>query len=199
MTKKTTKKTKTREKNAKKTKTTTKKIIKETAQKTAKKTAKKTVKEVRLSPSLDSVCIGLVVSEFNQEITEALKQGALKILHEAFPHDPLEIRVVCVPGAMEIPLACHWLLEGGFCDGLVVCGAVIRGETSHYDLICNYLEKAVLSLSFDWGLPIGFGVITAETEEQALARAGGDLGNRGEDAALACLKMLKVQYDLFGS
>ncbi len=131
--------------------------------------------------------IAIVTSRFNSEITDLLKQGALAELKKA---DCL-IQSVDVPGAVEIPLAAQALLEAGF-DGVVVCGAVIRGDTSHYDLVCNSVERGITELMLQYKKPIGFGVITTENEEQAQARAGGSMGNKGAEAALVTLEMLGV-------
>jgi 6,7-dimethyl-8-ribityllumazine synthase len=137
--------------------------------------------------------IGLVTSRFNQEITSKLKEGALGVLR-ASDHQ-IEIKIVDVPGAVEIPLAAKWLLEQG-CDGVVACGAVIRGDTTHYDVVCNSVERGVTQLMLDQGKPVGFGVITTENEEQAFARAGGEHGNKGADAASVCLEMLELKASL---
>jgi 6,7-dimethyl-8-ribityllumazine synthase len=130
--------------------------------------------------------IGIVTARFNPEITERLEEGAIKYLEEI---DHIEIEAVRVPGAIEIPLACKVLLESG-CAGVVALGAVIRGETSHYDLVCNSVERGVTQLMLEKGQPIGMGVLTTENEEQAMARAGGNMGNKGAEAAQVVLEML---------
>jgi len=137
--------------------------------------------------------IGLVTSRFNQEITSKLKEGALEVLRSS-GHE-IEIKIIDVPGAVEIPLAAKWLLDKGY-DGIVACGAVIRGETTHYEIVCNSVERGVTQLMLDQGKPIGFGVITTENEEQALARSGGEHGNKGADAARVCIEMLELKASL---
>lgn len=132
--------------------------------------------------------IGVVTSRFNQEITEKLCVGALDYL-ESFEHAEIEVWSVSVPGAVEIPLACKALFDKG-ADGVVALGAVIRGETSHYDVVCNSVERGVTHLMLAYGKPIGFGVITTENEEQALDRAGGTHGNKGQEAAEVVLEMV---------
>lgn len=131
--------------------------------------------------------IGVVRSRFNEEITEKLEEGALDYL-QSFDDD-IEVMLVQVPGAVEIPLACQALFRQG-CAGVVALGAVIRGDTSHYDTVCNSVERGVTKLMLDWGRPIGFGVLTTENEDQAWARAGGDHGNKGTEAAQVAMEMI---------
>lgn len=138
--------------------------------------------------------IGIVTSRFNQEITQKLKDGATEALVK-YSKAPVEIVSYEVPGAVEIPLATQWLFENG-CDGVVTCGAVIRGDTTHYDVVCNSVERGVTHLMLQFGKPIGFGVITTENEDQALARAGGAHGNKGFDAAQVCLEMLELKNNI---
>lgn len=137
--------------------------------------------------------IGVVTSRFNEDITGKLEKGALSYL-ESLDVD-IEILAVRVPGAVEIPLVCQALFEQG-CDGVVALGAVIRGETSHYDYVCNSVERGVSELMLKYQKPIGFGVLTTENEEQALARAGGKHGNKGEEAAQVTLEMIGLLTDL---
>ncbi len=135
--------------------------------------------------------IGVVTSRFNSEITERLEEGAISYLETC----GAEILAVRVPGAVEIPLAAQALLDKG-CDGVVVCGAVIRGDTSHYDLVCNSVERGITQLMLVYKKPIGFGVITTENDEQAEARAGGKHGNKGEEAAQVTVEMIGLLLDL---
>lgn len=137
------------------------------------------------------VKIGLVTARFNQEITDKLEEGALDVLEES----EVEIYAVKVPGAVEIPLACRELLLAG-CDGVVALGAVIRGETTHYDYVCNSVERGISQLMLELGKPIGFGVLTTENEEQAYERVGGKHGNKGTDAALVTLEMVGLLPEL---
>jgi 6,7-dimethyl-8-ribityllumazine synthase len=137
------------------------------------------------------VKVGVVTARFNSEITDKLEEAALSYL-ENFD---LEILAVKVPGAMEIPLACKALFDIG-CDGVVTLGAVIRGETSHYDYVCNSVERGVTALMLEYKRPIGFGVLTTENEEQALDRAGGEHGNKGADTAQVVMEMMGLLQDL---
>lgn len=135
--------------------------------------------------------VGVVTARFNSEVTEKLTDGAIALLEE----NEAEIFCVKVPGAVEIPLACQALLDAG-CDGVVALGAVIRGETSHYDFVCNSVERGVTQLMLDYKKPIGFGVLTTENDEQALDRAGGKHGNKGAEAAQVTLEMIGLVKDI---
>src|SRR5690606_6551628 len=116
--------------------------------------------------------IALVVSRFNEEVTTALLKGALDRLKALnFPDE--KILVVHVPGAVEIPLAVKKIIEAQRYRAVVTLGAVIRGETTHYDYVCQQVSDGCQRLALDTGVPVIFGVLTTETEEQAMARAGG--------------------------
>lgn len=136
--------------------------------------------------------IGVVTAQFNSEITERLEAGARSTLLEA----GVQIMAVQVPGAIEIPLACQALLLDGKCDGVVALGAVIRGETSHYDYVCNSVERGITHLMLATRKPIGFGVLTTENEEQAFARVGGVHGHKGIETAQVVLKMLGLLQEI---
>jgi 6,7-dimethyl-8-ribityllumazine synthase len=131
--------------------------------------------------------LAIVVSKFNSEITSKLLQGAVEY-HKTQGVQPA---VIEVPGAVEIGVACAELLSKGF-DGVTVVGAVIRGDTSHYEVVCNSVERAVTHLMLEYRKPIGFGVLTTENEEQALDRAGGKHGNKGSESAAVVFEMLET-------
>ncbi len=135
--------------------------------------------------------IVVVTSRFNEEITDKLLEGALQVLEEA----DVEIFSIKVPGAVEIPLTIQTMLNLG-CDAAVALGAVIRGETSHYDYVCNSVERGVTQIMLETGKPIGFGVLTTENEQQALDRVGGKHGHKGEEAAQVALEMVGLLRDL---
>lgn len=138
--------------------------------------------------------IGIVTARFNSEITELLHQGSLQALKKA--GIPIKnIIDISVPGAIEIPLACKLLFQAG-CEAVIANGAVIRGDTTHYDLVCNSVERGVTHLMLELGKPIAMGVLTTENEEQAFARAGGNMGNKGYEAAEVALEMLKLKLSL---
>ncbi|MFP5518458.1 MAG: 6,7-dimethyl-8-ribityllumazine synthase [Bdellovibrionia bacterium] len=130
--------------------------------------------------------IGVVTSRWNAEVTEKLEEGALNYLEEL---TGIEIIAVKVPGAVEIPIACQSLLENG-CEGVVALGCVIRGDTTHYDYVCQSVERGVSQLMLQYKKPIGFGVLTTENDEQALDRAGGKHGNKGFEAAQVTVEMI---------
>lgn len=135
----------------------------------------------------------VLASRFNEPIVKKLVDGALEAL---IKYGVLfeDIDVVWVPGAWELPTAARWLLANERYDGLVAVGAVIRGETAHFDYIAGEASRGLATVSADSETPIGFGVLTCDTDEQAEARAGGPHGNKGWDAAVATLEMIDL-YD----
>jgi len=135
--------------------------------------------------------IGIVCSRFNAFIVSKLLDGALDGLTR---HNvPLaNIEVSWVPGAFEIPLIAKKMVETNRYDAIICLGTVIRGATSHYDLVCNEVAKGISQLSLSTGIPIIFGVNTTETIEQAIERSGTKAGNKGYDAALAAVEMVNL-------
>ena len=132
--------------------------------------------------------VAVVASRFNEPIVKKLVDGALEaLLKYGVVFD--DIDVVWVPGAWELPLAARWLLASERYDGIVAVGAVIRGDTAHFDYIAGEASKGLAAASAESETPIGFGVLTTDTEEQAEERAGGAHGNKGWDAAVAMLEM----------
>lgn len=131
---------------------------------------------------------GVVVSRFNDFITRPLLDGALDALrrHGA---DPADTTVVWVPGAVEIPLAAQRLAKSGRVDAVITLGAVIRGATSHYDYVCSVVSSGVGRVALDADLPVIFGVLTVDTIEQAIERAGTKAGNKGAEAAIGAVEM----------
>lgn len=140
--------------------------------------------------NVENLKIGVVTALFNRPVTEKLQAGALGEL-EKQGLKPEQIISVEVPGAFEIPLAAQALLERG-CDGVVTVGAVIRGDTAHFDFVCNAAERGCTELQLKYSKPVGFGVITTENAEQAYARAGGEKGNKGAEASEVVLTMIKI-------
>src|SRR5216110_1520775 len=140
------------------------------------------------SPAAARRRFAVIASRFNEPITSKLLDGALDALkrHGAAPDD---IDVVWVPGAWELPLVARRLLATDRYDALVVVGAVVRGDTPHFDYVAGEAARGLAQASAEYDRPIGFGVLTCDTKEQAEARAGGDHGNKGWDAALAALEM----------
>jgi len=132
--------------------------------------------------------VAVLASRFNEPIVKKLVDGALQALLKygvVFE----DIDVVWVPGAWELPVAARWLLASERYDGIVAVGAVIRGETAHFDYIAAEASRGLSDASAESETPIGFGILTCDTEEQAEARAGGAHGNKGWDAAVATLEM----------
>lgn len=138
--------------------------------------------------------VGIVVSRFNGFIAERLLDGALDALirHGAADGD---ITVVRVPGAFEIPLVAQKLASGGTYDAVICLGAVIRGATPHFDYVAAEVSKGVAQVSLKTGVPVAFGVLTTDSIEQAVERAGTKAGNKGFDAAMTAIEtanLLKV-------
>jgi 6,7-dimethyl-8-ribityllumazine synthase len=132
--------------------------------------------------------IAVVVSRFNETVTQVLGEGAVATLVECgVTFD--DIDVVVVPGAWELPTAARALLGTGRYDALVVVGAIVRGDTPHFDFVAGETSRAIMHLGTEFEVPIGFGLLTTDTMAQAEARAGGEHGNKGRDAALAALEM----------
>jgi 6,7-dimethyl-8-ribityllumazine synthase len=134
--------------------------------------------------------IGVVTSRFNSEITESLEKGAIDRLIELGVSQS-SIRRIRVPGAVEIPLVIQKLLDGE-CDGAIALGAVIRGETAHFDYVCNAVERGCTEVMLKTKKPVVFGVLTTDTEEQAKDRIGGAHGHKGRDAAEVVIEMLDL-------
>ena len=133
--------------------------------------------------------VAIVTALFNEELTKKLENGAIEQLAQ---NDLEPYARVYVPGAVEIPLAVKALLEKADCDGVVALGIVIRGETSHYDYVCNAVERGCSELQLQYNKPVAFGVLTTENRSQAEARCGGAKGNKGAEAAQVTLDMLQV-------
>lgn len=134
---------------------------------------------------------GVIVSRFNSFICDRLVEGAVDTLvrHGAADDD---IDIVRVPGAFEIPMAAKKAVATGRYDALICLGAVIRGSTPHFDYVCAEVSKGVASVSLDSGLPVAFGVITTDSIEQAIERAGTKAGNKGVDAAMTAIEMVNL-------
>ena len=131
--------------------------------------------------------VGIVVSRFNADVGDALLAAALRALDEAGVSSD-SITVASVPGALEAPLALQRMAQTGDYDALVVLGAVIRGETYHFEIVANESAAGVASIQLEFGIPIGNGILTTNTEEQARARTE----SKGRDAALAALEMANL-------
>ncbi len=137
----------------------------------------------------------IVTSRFNEFITHKLEEGALDALKRHGADDGT-ITIVRVPGAFEIPYAASKLAQSGNYDAVICIGVIIRGQTPHFTYICNELTKGIAKISLDTGVPVIFGVITAETIEQAIERAGTKLGNKGFDSAMSAMEMVNLYKEL---
>ncbi len=137
------------------------------------------------------VKFALVVARFNSFITERLLEGAMDCLVRNGA-DPGDITVVRVPGAYEIPLAAQKLAQSKKYGGIITLGAVVRGATPHFEYVCAEVSKGVAQVSLEHGLPIGFGVLTTDTVEQAVDRAGAKAGNKGWEAAHSTMEMISL-------
>lgn len=145
-----------------------------------------------LQGSLDAktLKIGIVTARFNSEVTYKLEAGAIAALKEMGCQED-NIKLVRVPGAFEVPLAVQGLMDSGF-DGVVALGAVIRGETSHYDYVCSAVERGCTDVQLKYKRPVGFGILTTENDQQAEDRAGGKHGNKGYEAAQVTVEMVQL-------
>jgi 6,7-dimethyl-8-ribityllumazine synthase len=139
--------------------------------------------------------VGIIVSRFNSFICERLLEGAMDTLlrHGASDKD---IHLVRVPGAFEIPLVAKKMAESTKYDALICLGAVIRGATPHFDYVSAEVSKGIASASMETGVPISFGVLTTDSIEQAVERAGTKAGNKGADAAVSAIEMVNLCKEL---
>jgi 6,7-dimethyl-8-ribityllumazine synthase len=143
------------------------------------------------APGEFAVC----VATFYEELAERLVNGAVEGFGDAGV-SAASVHEFRVAGAFELPLAAKWCAESGRFAGVVCVGAVIRGETDHYDFVCGEAAAGIQRVALDTGVPCGFGVITCETMEQAMARAGGDKRDQGRTAAAAVAGMAKLRAEL---
>ena len=135
--------------------------------------------------------VGIVASRFNEIIVNKLLGGAVDglVRHGV---DDNNITAAWVPGAFEIPITAQKMAQSGKYDAIICVGAVIRGDTTHYDYVCNEVSKGVAQVGLATGVPVLFGIITTENIEQAIARAGSKAGNKGYDCALSAIEMVNL-------
>ena len=153
------------------------------------------MREIRGSTTAPGHRVALIVSRFNEEVTEGLLGGAREALAEAGVSDD-DVTVVRVPGAFEIPLAARRAASSGGFDTVVCLGCLIKGETMHFEYIASAATKGIADAALASGVPMGFGLLTALTDEQALARSGPGSRNKGREAALAALEMTTLLRQL---
>ncbi len=150
---------------------------------------------IEASLKADGKKFGIIAGRFNDFITEKLVSGAIDALTRSGADDK-DITLVKVPGAFEIPLIAKKMAASGKYDAIICLGAVIRGATSHYDFVCAEVSKGIASVSLDHNLPVMFGILTTESIEQAIERAGTKAGNKGFDTALAAIEMANLSTSI---
>ena len=139
-------------------------------------------------PKVDDMRVAIVRAQWNGHITQALADGALGVFRrEGFADS--QVDVFTVPGAVELTFAASQLIEASLYDAIIVFGCVIRGGTPHFDYVCQSVTQGITSLNADCDIPVIFGVLTVDNEQDALDRAGGPLGNNGSEAAEAAIMM----------
>ena len=141
-------------------------------------------------PDASNMCFGIVVSEWNSEITDSLLSGAVNTLekHGALPEN---IHVKTVPGSFELIYGAHQMTLNGGYDAIIILGSVIRGETPHFGYICQGVTYGIARLNAKSEIPVIYGLLTTDTIEQARERSGGIYGNKGEECAIDAIKMAK--------
>lgn len=146
-------------------------------------------------PSANSMKFGIVVADWNEEITGKLYNGAVNTLMQS---GALKKNIVTkhVPGSFELTLAAQWLAETEAFDAIICIGCVIQGETRHFDFICQSVTQGITQLNMVYNLPVIFGVLTTNTLEQAMDRAGGKYGNKGDEAAVTAIKMISLKREI---
>ena len=141
--------------------------------------------------------VGIVVSEWNREFTESMKNGAVDLLKSAgVPKDAITVK--WVPGSFELPLGAQMMLDSSKLnlDGVIAIGSVIRGETAHFDYVCSAAAQGIKDVGLKTGKPVSFCVLTDDNEDQTRARSGGEHGNKGIEAAVVVLKMIALSSQL---
>lgn len=148
--------------------------------------------EGSIVPSAKEYKFGIVSSEWNYNITSNLTYGAIQTLKTHEVKDD-NIFLKWVPGSFELTLGAQYMAEFNNVDAIICIGCVIKGETKHFDFICNAVANGITTLNIEYNMPVIFGVLTPDTIEQALERAGGKHGNKGDEAAITAIKMLALR------
>ena len=148
-----------------------------------------------LIPDGSQFKIGIVISEWNSQITENLAKGAIDtLITNQVKSDNINIRYV--PGTFELPLGAQYLCEYLDLDGVIAIGTVIQGETKHFDYVCEGATKGLTDVNLKFNIPVSFCVLTDNNIQQSIERSGGKHGNKGVECAVACLKMIALKKDL---
>ena len=135
--------------------------------------------------------IAIIVSRFNENITSKLLEGSLDCL-KRLGHDEANLTIYKVPGAFEIPLILKLVAQKNNYQGIICLGAVIRGETPHFEYVCSEMTKGIASVMLEYSVPVGFGVLTTDNHEQAIDRASGKAGNKGVEATMSTVEMINL-------
>ncbi|MGZ3900341.1 MAG: 6,7-dimethyl-8-ribityllumazine synthase [Bacteroidia bacterium] len=143
-------------------------------------------------PNAAEYSFGIVWAEWNEEITGAMRDGAYKTL-VANGAKPENIIVKSVPGSFELTLGAQWMAENTDVDAVICIGCVIQGETRHFDFICHSVAQGITDLNREYSMPFVFGVLTPDNQQQAIDRAGGKHGNKGDEAAITAIKMVALE------
>jgi 6,7-dimethyl-8-ribityllumazine synthase len=146
-------------------------------------------------PDACKMRFGIVVSDWNSDVTQPLLNGALSTLGKYGATED-GIIVKHVPGSFELTLGAQFLAEYDDLDAVICLGCIIRGETPHFTYICNSVTQGITQLNLDYNIPFIFGVLTTETHQQAVDRSGGKYGNKGDEAAVAAIKMAALQREM---
>ena len=159
--------------------------------------ATKNLSEYELSavPSASDMKFGIVVAEWNYGITSALARGAVDTLKRHGASDE-NILLKHVPGSFELTMGAQFLAEYTKVDAIIVLGCVIQGETRHFDFICEGVAQGITNLNIKYNKPFIFGLLTTDNQQQAIDRAGGRLGNKGDEAAVTAIKMIALKNEL---
>ena len=146
--------------------------------------------ELAKVPDASNMCFGIVVSEWNRDVTNALLEGAVGTL-EKYGTLPENIHIKTVPGSFELVYGAHQMTLNGGYDAIIILGSVIRGETPHFDYICQGVTYGIARLNARSEIPVIYGLLTTDTLQQAMDRSGGKFGNKGSECAIVAIKMAK--------
>ncbi len=151
--------------------------------------------DIKSVPSASKMKFGIVTAEWNREITDALLKGAFETL---LKHGAKEENILkkYVPGSIELTLGAQFMAEYSDLDAIICLGCVIQGETRHFDFVCQSVTHGITELNMNYNIPFVFGVLTTDNQQQAMDRAGGKHGNKGDEAAITAIKMAQLQLEM---
>ena len=153
---------------------------------------RKNLSAINVLPDGTGMRIGIVVSTWNTEITEAMFQGANETLIKTGVKESDIVRKN-VPGSFELPLGAKFLLNSIKADAIICIGCIIQGETRHFDFICQAVSSGIMQLGLEFNVPVIFGILTTDTLQQAIDRSGGKHGNKGIEAAVSAIQMIALK------